>query len=144
MEFLHTRALLLLRVSMGIGFFWFGILKLFNVSPVLEIIENTFPPVLGHSQIFLLVIALIEILIGLSFLSNRFVKLASSVMIVSLLFISIPIFISFGFEPRFPILSLAGELVLKNFVLMAAGLVLIAKKSEIPQFEERKKDKKIL
>lgn len=126
MEFLHKRSLLLLRISLGVTFLWFGVLKLFNVSPVLEIIRASFPNGIGESQLFIFLIAFIEILIGATYLSNRYVKLASIVMIISLIIVSTASCLSSCFDPRFPILSLIGESLIKNLVLMAAGLVLIS------------------
>ena len=71
-----------------------------------------------------------EILLGVAFLANRFVRLASIVMIVHLLIATISVLITQGFDPRFPILSLSGEFVVKNLVLMAAALVLFFQKQE--------------
>lgn len=69
---------------------------------------------------------MVEILIGLSFLTNRLVKLAVLVMIVQLLIATISVLLTQGFDPRFPVLSLKGEFVVKNLVLMAAGFVLLS------------------
>ena len=127
---LHSRAILLLRLSLGLVFSWFGVLKLFNVSPVLEIIKHALPPMFGESQLFMFLLAFVEILIGIAFLSNRVVKIAALVMIAHLLIATVAVLFTQGFDPRFPVLSLAGEFALKNLVLIAAGCVLIAEKSE--------------
>lgn len=119
-------SLTLLRLSLGITFFWFGILKLFNASPIIETVKNSLPPMLGESQIFLFSLALLEMLLGIAFLANRFVRLASIIMIVHLLIASISVLLSQGFSPRFPILSLEGEFVVKNLVLIAAGFLLLS------------------
>lgn len=134
MQFLHKRSLLLLRLSMGICFLWFGILKLFNVSAVNFAIQKAFPAV-GHFQLFTFLIAIVEIAIGASYLSNRMVKIFTMVMIISVIIVSVPVFITLGFSPRFPVLSLTGENVLKNLVIIAAGLVILAEKSEKPSTE---------
>lgn len=141
MAFLHTRAQLLLRLALGINFFWTGVLTLFNVSPIIPLIRNSFPQGIGDSQLFIFIVALFEILIGTSYLFNRFVKATSSIMIVSLSIMSIPVFILQGFSPRFPVLSLAGEMTLKNFVIVAAGLILIAEKDVIPSEKNNYKHK---
>lgn len=130
MEFLHNRSLLLLRLSLGISFLWFGVLKLFDASPVQEAIASSFPSSIGESQLFMFLIAMIEILIGFSFLSNKFVKFTAIVMVVTVFLITLPVLINQGFDPRFPVLSLVGEIALKNIVIMSAGLILIAEKEE--------------
>lgn len=127
--FFHKNALLFLRLSLGFTFFWFGILKLFNVSPVIDIIRHALPAV-GQSQLFFFGLALIEIAIGAAFLANRFVKIAAIVMIVHLIISTGSVIITQGFAPRFPVLSLAGEFAVKNLVLISAGLVLLAEKAE--------------
>jgi len=126
---------------MGICFVWFGVLKLFNTSPVLFSIQKAFPA-LSNFQFFTFLIAIIEIAIGTAFIANRFVKTAALVMILTTLVVSIPVFISQGFYPRFPVLSLIGEDVLKNLVLMSGGLVLISEKSEKVIVKEKAPDVK--
>ena len=122
--FTQKNTFIALRWSLGIVFTWFGVLKLFNVSPSLELIKQT-TPFFSESQFFLFLVSFIEILIGAALLMNRFVKAALIVMMVSVTLVSFTIFFTQGFSPRFPILSLAGELVLKNLVVVAAGLVLL-------------------
>lgn len=138
--FLHARAILCLRISLGIVFFWFGILKLFNASPVISIIEKALPPLLGESQLFMFILAFVEMLIGVALLANRFVKLAAGVMIVHLLVATGSVLFTQGFTPRFPMLSLAGEFVMKNLVLVAAGFVLISEKDEKESDKDIKKN----
>ncbi len=135
----HKLALSLLRYSLGIVFFWFGILKLFNASPVIEIIERALPPMLGESELFMFSLAFVEMLIGIAFLANRFVKLAAFVMIGHLLVATGSVLITQGFTPRFPVLSFAGEFVVKNIVLIAAGVILIAEKNEKTSEKDIKK-----
>lgn len=124
----QTRALMLLRLSLGVIFFWFGILTLFNVSPALTMITKSLPAFLGESQLFLFLLALLEILIGLAFFTNRFIKVAAIVMIISVGIEIILVLFTQGFDPRFPILSLAGGYALKSLAIVAAGFVFLADK----------------
>lgn len=134
------KAVRILQYTLGITFLWFGILKLFNASPVLNIIKLAIPPFLSDSQIFFFLLSLLEIAIGTAFLANRFVKIAAIVMIIHLLIASSSVLITQGFDPRFPVLSLEGEFVVKNLVLMAAGLVLIAHPSYAKRTEAKKEE----
>ncbi len=138
LTFFHTRSVILLRWALGVTFFWFGVLKLFNVSPVQDIISKAIPG-LGESQVLLFILAFIEILIGVAFLTNRFVKVVAIVMIVHLLITGAAVLVTQGFMPRFPVLSLAGENALKNLVLIAGGLVLLSEKHEIEKKIEHHK-----
>ena len=124
------RALTFLRISFGIYFLWVGVLKLFAVSPSLTLLQNSLPSVLGQSQLFTFVVAFIEILLGISYLANKLDRIASAVMVITVIFASLPVFFLQGFDPRFPVLSLGGELVLKNIILIGGGLVLLSEKEE--------------
>src|SRR5215207_6044951 len=64
----------LLRISMGIVFFWFGALKLVpGLSPAENLIREsiTFFPM----SLFLPLLAVWEMVIGLGFLTGRFMRL---------------------------------------------------------------------
>lgn len=134
--FSQRKAILLLRLSLGITFFWFGILKLFNASPVIGVIQKSLPPALAESQLFLLALALLEMVIGICLLINKLDRIAAAVMIGHLLIATISVLVTQGFAPRFPVLSFAGEFVIKNLVLIAAGFVLLTDK-EIKKEDEK-------
>ena len=119
--------LMAIRFSLGLTFFWFGILKVFNSSPVTPLINSVSPfsfpleiPLLG----------IFEVLLGLSFFTNRFTKITSMVMVVYLIGITILVLIGKGFSPWFPLLTLEGEFVVKNLVLVAAGFVILSQTIE--------------
>lgn len=137
--FSEDKAIVLLRYSLGVTFVWFGILKLFNVSPVLEVIKLAMPPVFAESQLFFFLLSLFEILIGVAFFMKRLTKLAAVAMILYLLVATFSVLFTQGFSPRFPLLSFAGEFVMKNFVLMAAGLVLLTHSVD-KKVEEKKQN----
>jgi uncharacterized membrane protein YkgB len=114
----------LLRISMGIVFIWFGALKPFGLSPAEALVAKatTWIPVPG----FLYILAAWEIAIGVCFLFERLTRVA-----VGLLFLHMPgtllplitlrgdTWVSFPFA-----LSLEGQYIVKNLVLIAAGMVL--------------------
>jgi uncharacterized membrane protein YphA (DoxX/SURF4 family) len=115
----------LLRISMGVVFFWFGALKLWpGGSPAEQLIRETitfFPP-----EIFLPVLAIWEMLIGLGFITGRFMRLT-----ILLLFLQMPGTLSpMLLRPDlvwavFPFnLTLEGQYIIKNLVLISAALVI--------------------
>lgn len=114
-----------LRLSMGVIFLWFGALKLFpNVSPAEPLIEAsiTFFPL----EYFMPILALWEMAIGLGFLTNKFMRAT-----ILLLFLQMPGTLSpIVLAPSqvwetFPFgLTLAGQYMIKNLVLISAGLVI--------------------
>lgn len=117
--------LTLLRISMGVVFFWFGALKLIpGLSPAETLIREsiTFLPM----ALFLPFLAVWEMAIGLGFLSGRFMRLT-----ILLLFLQMPGTISPVFlRPdlvftQFPFgLTLEGQYIVKNLILISAALVI--------------------
>jgi uncharacterized membrane protein YkgB len=114
----------LLRISMGLVFLWFGALKLVpNVSPAEDLIRETitFLPM----NVFLPFLAVWEMAIGLGFITGKFMRLT-----ILLLFLQMPGTISPVFlRPdlvwtTFPFgLTLEGQYIVKNLVLISAALV---------------------
>lgn len=114
-----------LRISMGIIFVWFGALKLFpELSPAEPLIKAsiTFFPL----RYFMPVLAIWEVTIGLGFLSGKFMRAT-----ILLLFLQMPGTLSpIVLAPShvwetFPFgLTLAGQYMVKNLVLISAGLVI--------------------
>ena len=114
----------LLRVAMGIVFIWFGILKPLGLSPAEAFVARAtaWIPVPG----FLYILAVWEVAIGVCFLSKRLVGYG-----VLLLFLHMPgtllplITLREETWAQFPFaLTLEGQYIIKNLVLIAAGIVL--------------------
>jgi len=114
----------LLRVAMAVVFIWFGALKPFGLSPAETLVAKatTWIPIPG----FLYVLAAWEVTIGVCFLIERLNRWA-----VILLFLHMPgtllplvtlrgdTFVQFPFVP-----TLEGQYIIKNLVLIAAGIVI--------------------
>jgi uncharacterized membrane protein YkgB len=114
----------LLRIAMGIVYIWFGALKPFGLSPAEALVARAtaWIPIPG----FLHVLALWEVTIGICFLHRRLVRWG-----VVLLFLHMPgtmlplITLPDETWARFPYaLSLEGQYIVKNLVLITAGIVL--------------------
>jgi uncharacterized membrane protein YkgB len=115
----------ILRVALGIIFIWFGALKLVpGLSPAEGLVLATVPFMPGHT--FMIILALWEIAIGLGFLTGRALRLA-----ILLLFLQMPgtlspifllpevVFTAFPYG-----LTLEGQYIVKNLVLISAALVI--------------------
>lgn len=115
----------ILRVALGVVFIWFGALKLFpGMSPAEELVIATVPWIPG--RIFLPVLAVWEIAIGLGFLTGRALRLT-----ILLLFLQMPgtlapiVLLPGQVFTAFPVgLTLVGQYIVKNLVLIAAALVI--------------------
>lgn len=114
----------LLRIAMGIVFIWFGMLKPFGLSPAEALVAKAtaWIPIPG----FLYILAAWEVTIGVCFLFKRLTRWG-----VVLLFLHMPgtmlplITLPDETFVRFPfVLTLEGQYIIKNLVLIAAGIVI--------------------
>lgn len=115
----------LLRIALGIVFFWFAALKLVGYNPVYDIVYASFPILAdGIGNLFL---GGLELAIGVGLLCNIFPKTMHAVLILHLVgtfsvLLTAP---QLMYSPHFPMLTLAGEFVVKNLVLAMSGVVVI-------------------
>jgi uncharacterized membrane protein YphA (DoxX/SURF4 family) len=122
--------IVLLRVSVGIVFFWFGILKFFPaLSPAEDLAARTISTLtfgLVGPQISLPVLAAWEVLIGLGLITGLFMRATLLLLVLQMLGTITPLFL-FPAETWtvFPIApTLEGQYIIKNLVLVSAGIVI--------------------
>jgi uncharacterized membrane protein YkgB len=117
----------LLRVSLGVVFIWFGALKVFGVSPVEDLV--TMIIYMGPKQHALLFMGLVEIVIGFGLLFRLTIRLTMAVFLVHIsgTFLVLLLHPELSFQDGNPLLlTTTGEFVIKNLVLLAAGLVVVS------------------
>jgi len=120
----------LLRISLGIIFFWFGVLKFFpSLSPAQDLATRTIEVLtfgLVKPDVSLTVLAAWECLIGLGLISGRFMRVTLLLLFVQMAGTITPLFLfpseSFTQFPYAP--TLEGQYIIKNLVLISAGLVI--------------------
>ncbi|GAB3426276.1 DoxX family membrane protein [Flindersiella endophytica] len=130
-----------LRISLGIVFFAFGVLKFFpGVSPaqdlVIRTIEKlTFGVLSGETA--LLVTAITECFIGVTFVSGKLLRTGLVVLGGALVGIMSPLVLFPG--DLFPggVPTLEAQYVFKDIVLAAAGLVVAAKALGVRMVQRR-------
>jgi uncharacterized membrane protein YphA (DoxX/SURF4 family) len=122
--------ILLLRISLGVIFFWFGILKFFpGLSPADDLASRTID-VLTFGRvspvISLPVLALWECAIGLGLIFGVFMRATLLLLWLQMAGTVTPIFLFpdevFHRIPYAP--TLEGQYIVKNMVLISAGLVI--------------------
>ena len=121
----ENKLIVALRVSLGLVFFWFGALKVFGLTPVAEVVGIVSPFL--ATEVGIIILGAVEVLIGICLMFNWFSK-TSLVALVSHLLGTFLVFImgpEMMFQPYFPILTLTGEFVFKNIVLVIGGLVVL-------------------
>jgi len=113
-----------LRISLAVVFIWFGALKVFGVSPVVDLVASTvywvdpdwFVPALG----------LVEVLVGAGLAARFGLRLVLLVLALQMLgtFLVFVLLPELTFQDGNPLqLTIEGEFVLKNLVLLASAMV---------------------
>jgi putative oxidoreductase len=122
---LHRWSIPALRVALGLVFIWFGALKTLGVSPVVEIIQQSYSLLPLHPLV--LILGGWEILIGTGLILKRALRCTLILLCIHLA----GTFLALCLAPRqfflhgLPLLlTVDGEFVIKNVVLIAAGLVI--------------------
>lgn len=122
-------AIPLLRIALGINFLWFGALKFFpGLSPAEDLATRTIEVLtLGFVQagVSMPILGGLEVIIGLGLLSGRFLRLTLALLAFQMVGAMTPLVLfpaeTFTIFPIAP--TLAGQYILKNFVLAAAAAV---------------------
>ncbi len=129
-EWMRKNGFFLLRVSLGIVFFWFGFLKFFpGVSPAQELAIRTISVMtfgLVPDMIIINGLALWEVLIGLGLISGKFMRETLILLFLQMAGTFMPVFLFpeevFAHFPYAP--TLEGQYIIKNIVIISAGIVL--------------------
>jgi putative oxidoreductase len=123
----------LLRITVGLVFLGFGVLKFFpGLSPAEPLAAQTLDILtlgLMPERMGLILVASLETAIGLLLVAGRGVRLALGLLVVELVGILSPIVLLPGEMFRGSVVAptLAGQYVLKDIVLVAAALVIAAR-----------------
>ena len=132
---LERVALPLLRLSLGAVFIWFGILKIAGESPVSRLVADTvywlnpdwFVPLLG----------VFEVLVGVGLLLGRGLRLVLVLFALQMVgtFLVLVVQPDVAFQHGNPLLlTTEGEFVVKNLVLLSAGLMIGSRLQALPKW----------
>ena len=128
-SWMQRYGLLLLRISTGIVFFWFGFLKFFpGLSPAQELAIKTIDTLsfgLLSENIIIYGLATWEVLIGLGLISGLFMRETLLLLFLQMAGTFAPVFLFtnevFTQIPYAP--TLEGQYIIKNLVIISAGIV---------------------
>ena len=120
----------LLRMSIGIIFFWFGILKFFpGLSPAENIAVETIKVVsfnLFSDRLILIGLASLEMLIGIGLIFRIFLRETLLLLFIQMIGTFLPVFLfpDQVFNKMPYSLTIEGQYIIKNLVIMSAGIVI--------------------
>jgi uncharacterized membrane protein YphA (DoxX/SURF4 family) len=129
-ELMARYGITLLRVSLGIVFFWFGVLKFFpGLSSAQDLATRTID-ILTFGMIppdmSIVMLALWECLIGIGLLFGVYMRATLFLLYFQMIGTITPVFFFpqevFNYLPYAP--TLEGQYIIKNIVLISAGIVI--------------------
>ena len=129
-SWMNRYGLLLLRISVGIVFVWFGVLKFFpGVSAAQDLAIRTIELLtfgLVPEALIINGLALWEVVIGIGLISGKFMRETLLLLFLQMIGTFAPIFLFpdevFNHIPYAP--TLEGQYIIKNIVIISAGIVL--------------------
>lgn len=125
-RFMAETGIKLLRISIGIVYLWFGALKVIGVSPAAPLISDAWSFMPMPPNTFVQIIGVLEILIGLGFISRIAMRLVIGAMLMQMLGAMSPLILAPDrMWAQFPhALTLEGQYVIKDIILISAALVI--------------------
>ena len=129
-EWMARHGITLLRISLGVVFLWFGILKFFpGLSPAQSLAARTIHTLtfgMVPASVSVPVLASWECAIGMGLITNLFMRATLLLLFVQMMGTITPIFLFprevFTVVPYAP--TLEGQYIIKNIVLVSAGIVI--------------------
>jgi uncharacterized membrane protein YphA (DoxX/SURF4 family) len=129
-HWMAEHGLTLLRLALGVVFFWFGVLKFFpGASPAEELAGRTIETLtfgLIPEDAALKILAVWEVAIGIGLFAGRWMRAVLLLLFVQMLGTITPLFLfpseTFTVFPIAP--TLEGQYIIKNVVIVAAAIVL--------------------
>jgi uncharacterized membrane protein YkgB len=124
-SFMSTYGIRVLRIALAIIFIWFGALKIANVSPVADLVAQTVYWV--SPKLLVPFLGFWEVVVGLGLLFAIALRLVLLLFWFQMTgtFLVLVLHPELSFQSGSPLLlTVTGEFVIKNLVLIAAGLVI--------------------
>ncbi len=126
--FMERWGVLAVRISFGIIFIWFGILKPFGISAAESLVLATVPwlPVF-EGETWVAIIGWWEVVIGIAFLFRKTIRIAIALLALQMIGTFMPLVflpeVTFqpGLIPFGP--TMEGQYIIKNLMIISAALV---------------------
>jgi uncharacterized membrane protein YkgB len=143
-RFMSSYAILIIRISLGIVFVWFGLLKVMGTSPVYDLASHIvywLPP-----ELFVPLLGIWEMAIGIGLLLGKALRVVLSLLFLQLAgtFLVVVMRPETAFQGGNPLLlTMEGEFVVKNLVLIAAGLAVGGTVRHIRKEQEQQQQQRL-
>lgn len=124
------------RIALFVVFFWFGILKVIGLSPAGALVHSLFDQTIPfiNFNVFYILFALFECLIGILFLIRGAERVVFPLLIFHMITTALPLILlpnetwQMAFVP-----TLEGQYIIKNLVIVAAAIGIVAHLHPLPR-----------
>lgn len=116
-----------LRFTLGVVFLWFGLLKIVGASPVAELVGDMVPVIPDRAAVT--VVGIVEVVVGVGLFTRWAMRVTLGLFFAQMLgtFLVLAAQPDRSFVGGNPFrLTVLGEFVVKNLVLLTAGVVVAA------------------
>jgi uncharacterized membrane protein YkgB len=117
------------RFGLFVVFFWFGALKVLGLSPASGLVQSLFEQTISFISFptFLIAFGLFECLIGILFLIKGMERIVIPFLLVHMITTFGPlVYLPQDSWQSFMVPTLAGQYIIKNLVIVAAGIGIAA------------------
>lgn len=128
----------LLRISLGIIFLWYGMLKFFpELSPAEALAINTIDWMFNGlipSSISIKLLALWEVIVGVGFILGIYTRQIATLFLIHMVLTFLPLFIfpELSFTKAPYAFTIIGQYIVKNIVFILVGILIL-------KFEQEKR-----
>jgi len=130
------------RVALFVVFFWFGFLKIIHISPAEGLVTNLHQATIASLmpiEHFLVFLGVVECVIGVLWLIPSLTKIAFGVFILQMFTTFLPLlFLPKDTWQNTLVLTLTGQYIIKNVVLIASALTILNSTTQINEVKAHK------
>ena len=122
------------RFAIFIVYFWFGVLKIFNLSPASPLASALIANTVGiqHFNSLFLILGIFECILGILFLFPKFLRLAMILLFGHMVIVCSPLILVANLAWQKPFVpTLEGQYIIKNIVIMALTVGIAANTNQI-------------
>lgn len=128
------------RFSIFLIFFWFGIIKLFGLSPASPLAKALIDKTVGlqHFDLLFYTLAVVECAIGILFLFPRATRIVIPLLLFHMAIVCSPLLLVPNYTwQRFLVPTLEGQYIIKNAVVIAVAIGIAASTSPLKALKNK-------
>lgn len=128
------------RVAIFLVYFWFGILKVFNLSPASPLARALIDRTIGgqYFDLLFVVLAIYECIIGILFLFPKCTRIVIPLLFIHMIIVCSPLILVPDIAWTAPFVpTLEGQYIIKNAVIIAVAIGIAASTTPLTAKQKR-------